>query len=267
VATKSLTGLAPVSEPAAGVRQITLNLPDLRNAMTEPLTAAWTDALAEVLEDREARALVVTGAGSSFCSGADLSWLDQASAGETTPDRLREKMLPFYRAWLAVREMPIPVIAAINGAVIGAGICLALACDLRYASPAAKFSTPFIYLGTHGGMGVTSLLPEVIGMPRARDMLYTGREVLAEEALDWGLIGGIAEDVLDHAVAVAERIASAAPIATRLTKAGLEHSSGRGLEAALEWEALAQPITMNTADLHEGISARRQRRSPEFRGH
>jgi enoyl-CoA hydratase/carnithine racemase len=267
VAVRSLHELAPVSEPATGVRQITLNLPDLRNAMTEALTAAWTDALTDVLHDRDARALVVTGAGSSFCSGADLSWLDQAAAGETTPDRLRDKMLPFYRSWLAVRDLPIPVIAAINGPVIGAGICLAIACDLRYSTPSAKFSTPFIYLGTHGGMGVTSLLPEIIGMPRARDMLYTGREVLAEEALEWGLISGIADDVLGHSVAVAARIASAAPIATRLTKTGLDHSSGRGLEAALEWEALAQPITMNTADLHEGISARRQRRTPEFTGH
>jgi enoyl-CoA hydratase/carnithine racemase len=128
------------------------------------------------------------------------------------------------------------------------------------------FSTPFIYLGTHGGMGATWLLPEAIGMARAREMLYTGREVQADEALDWGLVGSIADDVLAHSLTVAGQIAAAGPIATRLTKAGLEQAA-HGLEASLQWEALAQPITMTTSDLHEGIQAKRQHRAPTFRGH
>jgi enoyl-CoA hydratase/carnithine racemase len=254
-----------ISEPTPGVRLLTLNRPAVRNAMTNEMTAAWGDAIEEVAEDRRTRALVVTGAGSSFCSGADLSWLDQAAGHDATPDRLRDRMLPFYRTWLRPRSLPFPVIAAVNGPVVGAAVCMALACDLRYAGPGAMFSTPFIYLGTHGGMGATWLLPEAIGVSRAREMLYTGREVHPEEALEWGLVGGVSEDVLAHSLKVAEQIAGAGPIATRLTKAGLEQAA-HGLEASLQWEALAQPVTMTTADLHEGIEAKRQRRAPNFRG-
>ena len=254
-----------VGEPSPGVRLLTLNRPAVRNAMTTEMTVAWREAVEAVAADRETRVMVVTGAGSSFCSGADLSWLDQGAEGEATPDRLRDRMLPFYRSWLMPRSLPFPVIAAVNGPVVGAAVCLALACDLRYAGPGAMFSTPFIYLGTHGGMGATWLLPEAIGIPRAREMLYTGREVHAEEALEWGLVGGVSEDVLAHSLKIAEQIAGAGPIATRLTKAGLEQAA-HGLEASLQWEALAQPVTMTTADLHEGIEARRQRRSPLFRG-
>lgn len=254
-----------LSAPSPGVRLITLNRPEIRNAMTEEVTAGWNAAVTEVAADREVRALVVTGAGSSFCSGADLSWLDQGADHDITPDRLRERMLPFYRSWLRPRDLPFPVIAAVNGPVVGAAVCMALACDLRYAGTGAMFSTPFIYLGTHGGMGATWLLPEAIGVSRAREMLYTGREVRTDEALDWGLVGAVVDDVLTHSLTVAAQIAGAGPIATRLTKAGLEQAA-HGLEAALQWEALAQPITMTTSDLHEGIQARRQHRPPAFRG-
>ena len=255
---------ALLTEPSPGVRLLTLNRPELRNAMTEELTAAWTAALDAVAAASGTRVLVITGAGSSFCSGADLSWFDEG-ADEITPVALRERMLPFYRAWLRPRDLPFPVIAAVNGPVVGAGVCLALACDLRYAAPGATFSTPFIYLGTHGGMGATWLLPEAVGVPRAREMLYTGREVGAAEAREWGLVTGVEDDAVAHALEVATHIAAAGPIATRLTKTGLEQAA-RGLEASLQWEALAQPVTMTTSDLHEGIEARRQHRPPSFVG-
>ncbi|PAK24174.1 enoyl-CoA hydratase [Streptomyces sp. alain-838] len=255
-----------VTEPGPGVRLLTLNRPQVRNAMTEELTLAWNAAVDQVAADRDTRVMVVTGAGSSFCSGADLSWLDQGSAEDVTIDRLRDRMLPFYRSWLRPRRLSFPVIAAVNGPTIGAGVCLALACDLRFASSGALFSTPFIYRGTHGGMGATWLLPEAIGVSRAREMLYTGREVHPEEALSWGLVTGVADgDVLEHSLEVAARIAEAGPIALRLTKTGLEQAAA-GLEASIQWEALAQPVTMTTADLHEGIQAFREGRPPRFLG-
>ena len=254
-----------LSEPAHRVRLLTLNQPHLRNAMTEEMTAAWTEAIESIADDQEVRALVITGEGTSFCSGADLSWLESAPEGARTPNRLRDKMEPFYRAWLAPRKLPFPVIAAINGPVVGAGVCLALACDLRFGNPRAMFKTPFVYLGTHGGMGITALLPEAVGGPRARDMLYTGRDVLADEALDWGLVTSLQEDVVKYSIDVAEHIATAAPIPTRLTKVGLEQARD-GMAAALRWESLAQPITMATSDLHEGIAASRARRQPRFTG-
>lgn len=259
------TDAVVLSEPGPGVRLVTLNRPGVRNAMTEEMTRAWDRAIDAVAADREARVLVLTGAGSSFCSGADLSWLDQGSAEDVTIDRLRERMLPFYRSWLRPRSLSVPVIAAVNGPAVGAGVCLSLACDLRFASRAARFSTPFIYRGTHGGMASTWLLPEAIGVTRARDMLYTGREVGPDQALDWGLVTGVADDVLEHSLEVAARVAEAAPIALRLTKQGLEQSAA-GLEASLQWEALAQPVTMTTSDLHEGIAAFRESRAPRFQG-
>ncbi|MDX6742159.1 enoyl-CoA hydratase/isomerase family protein [Actinocorallia sp. A-T 12471] len=254
-----------LSEPGPGVRLLTLNRPGVRNAMTEEMTRAWDLAIDEVAADRETRVLVVTGEGSSFCSGADLSWLDQGSAEDVTIDRLRERMLPFYRSWLRPRTLPFPVIAAVNGPAVGAGVCLTLACDLRFAARTARFSTPFIYRGTHGGMASTWLLPEAIGVTRAREMLYTGREVEPDQALDWGLVSGVSDDALKQSLEVAARMAEAAPIALRLTKTGLEQSAA-GLEASLQWEALAQPVTMTTSDLHEGIAAFRQGRAPQFRG-
>lgn len=263
---RSQDAIVQVSTAEPGVCVITLNLPDMRNAMTQELTAAWTDAIRSVAADHTVRVVVVTGAGSSFCSGADLSWLDQASQSSQTPFKLRERMIPFYEAWLSPRRLEVPVIAAINGPAVGAGLCLALACDLRYAHASAIFSAPFLHLGTHGGMAVTTLLPEAVGVPRAREMLYTGREVPAAEALEWGLVNGVVDgDVLDHAVSVARTVAQAAPIATKLTKAGLEQAT-EGLAASLRWEALAQPVTMNTADIHEGVQARREHRQPDFSG-
>jgi enoyl-CoA hydratase/carnithine racemase len=255
-----------VSEPARGVRLLTLNRPAVRNAMTAEMTEAWDRALDRVSADRDTRVVVVTGAGSSFCSGADLSWLDQGSGDDVTIDRLRDRMLPFYRSWLRPRQLPFPVLAAVNGATVGAGVCLALACDLRFAAAGARFSTPFIFRGTHGGMGATWLLPEAVGVSRAREMLFTGREVPAQQACDWGLVTDVApDDVLAHTLAVADRLAEAAPIAARLTKTGLEQSAA-GLEASLQWEAMAQPVTMTTEDLHEGIAAFRQNRAPRFLG-
>ncbi len=262
-----MTDVLTDAEPAPGVHLLTLSLPERRNAMTPELTAAWTDAVARLAADPGVRAVVVTGAGSAFCSGGDLSWItDGASGQDATPDALRARMLPFYRAWLAVRDLPVPVLAAVNGPAIGAGLCLALACDLRFAGPGARFSAPFTRLGMHAGMAATWLLPEAVGVVRARELLYTGRVVHPDEALAWGLVSGVADDVVDHTLRVAGEIAAAAPIATRLTKAGLAQVPAAGLEGSLAWEALAQPVTMATADFREALAARGRREPPAFTG-
>src|SRR3984957_5942640 len=233
------------SDPAPGVRLLTLALPKLRNAMTAELTAAWTSAIERVKADHRIRAVIVTGEGPVFCAGADLSWLGQLEADEGGPDYLRERMLPFYRAWLAARDLSVPVVAAINGPTIGAGIALALSCDLRYAAPSATFRASFAQVGTHGGMAANWLLTETIGLSRAREMLFTGREVSADEALQWGMINGISDDVFSLALEAAQRVAAASPTATRLNKAGSSQLPDN-LDAALQWDALAQPLTMAT---------------------
>lgn len=254
-----------VTSPLPGVTLVTLALPERRNAMTEELTAAMSQLLDRLAADAELRAVVLTGQGSAFCAGGDLSWIETGSGAAMTPMAARSRMYPFYRTWLGVRDLPVPVIAAVNGPAVGAGLCLALACDLRYAGPAARFSAPFTRLGMHPGMAASWLLPEAVGMARTRELLYTGRALAAQEALEWGLVAGVADDVVTHAVGIAGQIAATGPVAVRLTKAGLAHPS-RSLQEALEWEALAQPVTMATADLLEGIVAQRERRAPQFRG-
>jgi enoyl-CoA hydratase/carnithine racemase len=208
----------------------------------------------------------VTGAGSAFCAGGDLSWLDVGPGARI--DEIRDRMLPFYRTWLSIRDLEVPTIAAINGPAVGAGAALALACDLRYAGPAASLSVPFTALGIHAGMATTWLLPEIAGLAVARDLLLTGRTVDAEEAVRLGLVNRAvtSEDLLADVIAVASDIAAKAPIATRLTKIALASGGHASFADALRWEALAQPVTMATSDMAEGLAAARARRTPRFTG-
>jgi enoyl-CoA hydratase/carnithine racemase len=249
-----------------GVVLVTLDNPAKRNAMSDDMTASWADLMAQLRTDRRARVLVVTGAGRAFCSGGDTGWI--GSEPDASVDDLRTRMIRFYRQWLSVRDLEIPTIAAVNGAAIGAGLCLALACDLRYAAPQAKLGAPFTSLGMHPGMAATWLLPEVVGLAAARELLLTGRVVTAEEARGIGLVNRtLPEDgFLDAALDVAGSVAAAAPIATRYTTTALRQGGHATFEAAVQWEALAQPVTLASADLQEGLAAAREKRRPVFTG-
>lgn len=249
-----------------GVAVLTLDNPDQRNAMSDQMTAAWVAAVDELAEDRSVRVVVVTGEGSAFCSGGNTSWI--ASEPDATVDELRTRMLPFYRAWLSIRRLEVPTIAAVNGPAIGAGLCLALACDIRYAAAGARLGVPFVRLGMHAGMAGTWLLPDVVGPAHARDLLLTGRVVDADEALRLGLVSRVIapESFLDEVLATAREVAATAPIASRLTKLALMDGGHADYESALQWEAMAQPLTLATADLQEGIAAAKERRAPRFTG-
>ncbi len=255
-----------LERPSDGVAVLTLDNPDQRNAMSDQMTASWVRAIDALAADRTVRAVVVTGAGSAFCSGGNTSWI--ASEPHATVDELRDRMMPFYRAWLSIRRLEVPTIAAVNGPAIGAGLCLALACDLRYAAAGARLGAPFVKLGMHAGMAGTYLLPNVVGEAHARDLLLTGRVVDAEEALRLGLVSRVIEPAtfLDEVLATAEGIAATAPIASRLTTLALRDGGHADLESCLQWEALAQPVTLATADLQEGIRAAQERRAPTFTG-
>ncbi|MCX6400994.1 MAG: enoyl-CoA hydratase/isomerase family protein [Propionibacteriales bacterium] len=254
-----------LERPSPGVAMLVLDQPDLRNAMSDEMTVSWVTAVDHLAADPSVRVVVVTGEGRAFTSGGNLAWL--ASQPDATVDELRSRMLPFYRSWLAIRKLEVPTIAAINGPAIGAGLCMALACDIRYAARGAKMGVPFTKLGIHPGMAGTYLLPDVVGSAAARDLFLTGRIVDADEALGLGLVSRVMEPEGFRAevLAVAAEVAATAPIAARLTKRALQlgHAS---IETALEWEALAQPVTLATADLLEGISAAQQKRAPEFEG-
>ena len=153
----------------------------------------------------------------AFNAGGDLSWI--VSEPDATVADLRRRMLAFYRSWLSISDLEVPTIAAINGHAIGAGFAVALACDIRYAAADAKLGVPFTSLGLHPGMATTWSLPDVAGLAVARDLLLTGRIVTGEEAVTLGLVSRAraGRAVLDEALAAAERVAAAAPVATRLT--------------------------------------------------
>jgi enoyl-CoA hydratase/carnithine racemase len=254
-----------VERPSAGVVRLVLDNPDQRNAMSDAMTDSWVRTVADLAVDREVRVVVVTGEGTAFCSGGNTGWI--ASEPDAGVDYLRNRMLPFYRAWLSIRSLQVPTIAAVNGPAIGAGLCLALACDLRYAGTSARLGAPFVRLGMNPGMAATHLLPDVVGEAHARDLLITGRTVEAEEALRLGLVSRIFPDdeLADSVQEVAAGIAATAPIASRYTTVALREGH-RDLEAAIQWEALAQPVTLATADLQEGVRAAKEKRPPQFRG-
>ncbi len=255
-----------LDRPAEGVVVLTLDNPDQRNAMSESMTASWVAAVDELAADRSVRAVVVTGAGSAFCSGGDTSWI--ASEPDASVADLRGRMLPFYRAWLSIRRLEVPTIAAVNGHAVGAGLCLALACDLRFAATGARLGAPFVRLGMHPGMAATWLLPEVVGPAHARDLLLTGRMVDAEEAFRLGLVSRVidAGDFHEEVLRTASEVAATAPQPSRLTTLALRDGGHADIEAALQWEALAQPVTLATEDLQEGIAAAREKRPPRFTG-
>jgi len=256
------------SHEASGrrVAVVTLDLPERRNSMSGPMTASWVEVMRLLRADGDLAAVVLTGTPPAFCAGGDLSWI-VSEPDASVPD-LRRRMLAFYRSWLGIRELEVPTIAAVNGAAIGAGLALALACDLRYVAAEAKLGVPFTALGLHPGMGTTWSLPDVAGHAVARDLVLTGRLVTGTEAVQLGLASRAlpADAVLDEALAAAGRIAAAAPVATRLTLQTLRSGGHADHETALQWEALAQATTLATEDVHEGIAAAAARRTPSFRG-
>lgn len=263
-----LEHLSVVRHPGGrdGVVLVTLDLPDRRNAMSEPMTRSWAAVMRALGTDRSVRAVVVTGRGRAFCAGGDFSWLG-ATPDAAVPE-LRARMSAFYRDWLCVHDLPVPTVAAVNGAAVGAGLAVALACDIRVAAEDARLAAPFTALGLHPGMATTWLLRQAAGDTMARDMLLTGRSVRGAEAVASGLVSRVApaEQVLDEALSVAEQAAAAAPVATELTKAALGPGGPQTFAAALAWEALAQPVTMATDDMREGLEAAGERRHPRFQG-
>jgi enoyl-CoA hydratase/carnithine racemase len=255
-----------VERPSDGVARLVLDNPDQRNAMSDQMTASWVRAIEELAADRTVRVVLVTGEGSAFCSGGNTGWI--ASEPDAEVDHLRTRMIAFYRAWLSIRSLDVPTIAAVNGPAIGAGLCLALACDIRYAAEGARLSAPFVKLGMNPGMAATYLLPNAVGVANARELLLTGRTVEAEEARQLGLVSRVfpADTFASEVAEIAAGIATTAPIPSRYTKLALREGGHADLESCVQWEALAQPITLATADLQEGIRAARERRAPEFRG-
>src|SRR5436305_10155495 len=215
-----------VEDPAPHVRQLTLNRPEQLNAMTAELCEALHAEVRAIAADRACRAVIITGAGRGFCAGLDLRGYG-AGPGNDGSDEPRDRLANqqhMSTLVLALRALPQPVIAAVNGAAAGLGLALALGSDIRYAAREAVLRAAFINIGVSNcDMATSWLLPRLIGASRAHEMMLTGRRVGAEEALRIGLIADVVERerLLERAVEAAEQIAALAPWGVRLTKQGM----------------------------------------------
>jgi enoyl-CoA hydratase len=244
--------------------KIVLNDPQNLNAMGEEMAREFR-ALVEGLQPKvsKLRALVLTGEGRAFSAGGNLVMLERKTTLSGEENRLR--MLDFYHSFLSLLSLRVPLIAAINGHAIGAGLCVASACDLRIAAKGSKLGFTFVKLGLHPGMGATYFLPRILGTAKANELLLTGRVLDADGALAAGLVSKVVEpDQLGAEVdkLVAE-IAEGGPESVRQLVESLRGGSS-GLEAALEREALCQAVNYGSAEFKQGVRAAIEKRKPSF---
>lgn len=261
-----------VENPRPHVTLITLNRPERMNAMAFDVMVPFKEALEEVSFDNNTRVVIVTGAGDGFCSGADLEdpgWLDIFN-GLTVPGIARRAMKILEDVIKAIHDMHQPVIGALNGPAIGGGFCLAMATDIRIATPGAYFRPAGINNGlTSAELGLSYLLPRAIGTSRAFEIMLTGRDVEAAEAQQIGMVSKVVprEALLEECYQIAERISGFSQLGVELSKqmlwAGVDAGS---LHTHMNHEGHAQLfVRMTTKNFEEAIKARKEGRSPDFK--
>jgi enoyl-CoA hydratase/carnithine racemase len=243
---------------------ITLNRPENRNSMDPETMPAFQKILDRVRQDKKLRCLIITGSGSSFCSGADF----KSGVIQRGRPLLNQMLLNLYQPFLDIGKLKIPVIGAINGHAIGGGLGLALMCDIRVADKGAKMGANFARLGLHSGMAISYVLPRLVGLAKANELLFTGAIITGEEAFSMGLVNYAVDKgaVMEKALDLAARIARCAPAAVQMMK----HSIYQGLDwntlKAAEMEAHVQSRTFEMEDAQEGIAALLEKRVPNFQG-
>jgi enoyl-CoA hydratase/carnithine racemase len=245
---------------------ITLNRPERKNPLTFESYAELRDLFFGLKKDPQVKTVVVTGAGGNFCSGGDVHEI----IGPLTKMKMPEQ-LEFTRMTgdlvKAMRHCPQPVIAAVDGICAGAGAIIAMASDLRYASPSAKVAFLFVRVGLAGcDMGACAMLPRIIGQGRASELLYTGRPMSAEEGLAWGFFNQIADPSLPKALEVAKELAAGPTAAHAMTKKMLHQEWNAGVDEAIEMEALAQAMLMQNQDFRRAYEAFAAKQKPVFQG-
>lgn len=246
-----------------GVGVITLNRPDNRNSMTPELLDAFAAASEQARTDPALRCLIVTGTGSCFSSGADFKATLQRAGGEP-----HERSYAMYAPFLSLLEIEVPIIGALNGHTVGGGFGLALICDLRVGNIDAKYGANFTRLGLAPGMAISYMLPKIVGLARANEMLFTASLLDGRAAHAIGLLDRAVDAIEVRPVAdeLAARIASNAPFAIRATKAAIRRGLRLEIKEAARAEAVDQAKSIETADAREGIAALLAKRDPRFTG-
>ena len=252
-----------------GVGWLTLNNPERLNALSWGSWAEIEQAIAMAEDDDDCKVVVITGAGRGFCAGTNLMGQGEESSWPERPLKGREqKMRSRYLATAQIYHCRKPTIAAVNGACVGAGFSLAMACDIRIASEAARFSAIFVKRAIVADTGCTWFLPRLVGIENALKMMYTGRIVPADEALAMGLVSEVvsAEELAPRAAALAREIADGPSVAIELMKRLTQEGLTRGLDEQIQLEEYLQQITRNTEDVVEGRNSFLEKREPVFRG-
>jgi enoyl-CoA hydratase/carnithine racemase len=258
------TGEPRVLSNLGTVTRITLNRPAQANALDWQMGVELEAAVERIIAAKGVRVVILSGAGKNFCSGGDLSFLEANT--HLSRETARERMLGFYRMFLSLLRLPVPTIAVIRGNAVGAGLCLALSCDLRLGERSARLAANFVRLGLHPGMGGSVLLPALVGPARATELMLTGAAVQGETAASWGLLTRAVEgDALDvEAERLARELILAAPIALAQTLETLRAPILADLAVALDREAACQAENFGTGEVGEAVEAFKHKRAPFF---
>ncbi|MEQ3549534.1 enoyl-CoA hydratase-related protein [Pseudonocardia nematodicida] len=250
---------------ADGIGTILLNRPDRRNAFTLAMLDDWAAALRSARTDPDVRVVLVTGAGGAFCAGVDLD-----DFAEVTSTLGRQQVLTdrVHRVAAAAVELEKPLIAAVDGVAVGAGMDMALACDIRLVSHRARFSEGYVRVGLVPGDGGAHLLPRIVGQARALELLWTGRWVDAAEAVEIGiaLSAHPPEELAEQSLELCRRLAAGPPVALRAIKRLVRHGERVDLMSSLSMVAAEQAVVQSTADSAEALAAFRDKRPPVFTG-
>jgi enoyl-CoA hydratase/carnithine racemase len=248
------------------VATLTLNRPDKLNAFTGPMIERWAWALSEAQRDPDVNVVVVTGAGKAFCSGGDVARMGQ---GEPTPlDHKNTLWEHIHRVPKALEQMDKPVIAMVNGVAVGAGMGMAVMCDLRIASDAARFSTGYVRVGLVPGDGDTYFLPRLVGSAKALELLWTADFIEAPEAERLGIVNRVvpADRLAEETLALARKIADGPQVPIRMIKRLVYQSLRLDLRTHLDLVSSHMAVVRDTEDHKEGVQAFKEKRPPKFKG-